>query len=225
MMILFYIILLGVLFIEALAVKPRRVEGFYKFTSYVLGAYQIFVTVLIFTFVLASTDTEIFIPAYAAGIGSFAFIVLINCQIFTILRGAVHYLFLVPTYVNVFFIYSICNIHDCTWGNRPDSLSAEEKERIEEFEEFRTRWALLWLLSNSSLMYYFLVVSDIGNPNSDSYYALLLVAGFGFVVLVIRLFGGIIYLISESCKKSINEKHEIVINPAIRASTYSVVFK
>lgn len=43
----------------------------------------------------------------------------------TILRGIAQFLFLTPTYVNIFLIYAICNIHDCTWGNRPDQLSKE----------------------------------------------------------------------------------------------------
>lgn len=33
--------------------------------------------------------------------------------------GLVSYIFLIPTFVNIMTIYSMCNLHDVSWGNRP----------------------------------------------------------------------------------------------------------
>jgi hypothetical protein len=44
------------------------------------------------------------------------------------LKGIVAILFLGPTYVNVFSIFSITNIHDVSWGSRPDGDSGKEED-------------------------------------------------------------------------------------------------
>ena len=33
--------------------------------------------------------------------------------------GAIWLLFMTPTFINVFVIYAIANLHDISWGNRP----------------------------------------------------------------------------------------------------------
>jgi hypothetical protein len=146
--------------------------------------------------------------------GLLAFIVLINCEVVTILKGVIHYIFLIPTYVNIFFIYSICNVHDCTWGNRPDALTAEEKERLEEFEEFRTRWTILWALCNSGFAY---VINQFNKSRStESFYFLGGISLAGIGVIIIRVLGGFLYLFDECCKRKIKKggkKRELSIVP------------
>ena len=217
--------LLIVLFVISLGVKPRRVEDFYKVICYVMGMYQFYITYLLFKFIAESDGGTIAILSIVSCIGTFALIVILNCEILTILKGALHYVFMVPSYVNIFLIYSICNIHDCTWGNRPDALSSDEKERLEEFEEFRTRWAILWLLSNCLLVYLILGVSDTENTDSQSFYFLISIAGVGLTVLLIRVFGGIIFLFLEPCKKTKKEKYAIKENKlALNRGTTHIQF-
>ena len=223
LLVMFYFSLLITVFIASLAVKPKRVEGFFKGVCYVMGVYQIYITILIVQFIIDTNGTSYVLPLFAAGIGSFALIVIINCEIFTVFRGTFHFLFMIPTYVNIFLIYSICNIHDCTWGNRPDTLSNDEKERLEEFEEFRSRWTALWTLSNGFLGYVILVISDLTTTDSNGTYYLIAITGAGFIIIAIRVVGGLFYWIAEFCKKSIKEKHEVIIPALLRASTYAVV--
>jgi len=33
--------------------------------------------------------------------------------------GLISYLLLIPMFANIFTIYSMCNLHDISWGNRP----------------------------------------------------------------------------------------------------------
>ena len=203
-LLLLYVSVIIVIFITSLGVKPRRVEDFYKGLSFILGCYQIFTLYIVADFVgtniLSENDPKAIAITLGGSVGLLALIVILNCEIITILKGTLHYIFLIPTYVNIFFIYSICNVHDCTWGNRPDTLTAEERERLEEFEEFRTRWAILWALCNSGFAYVMNRFDEGGSM--ASFYFLAGIALVGLSVIVIRVFGGILYLFDECCKRS-----------------------
>jgi cellulose synthase/poly-beta-1,6-N-acetylglucosamine synthase-like glycosyltransferase len=39
--------------------------------------------------------------------------------------GFITYFLLLPMFLEVFPIYSICNLHDVSWGNRPTSTGTE----------------------------------------------------------------------------------------------------
>ena len=152
--ILIYISILIILFIISLGVKPARIRDFYKILSLALGGFQFYVLYLTVSFLANNQidNEKQVVIALCAVVVSFALIVILNCEVWSIFKGAFHYIFLMPTYVNIFLIYSICNVHDCTWGNRPDALSAEEKDRLEEFEEFRTRCCIIWVFATQDLL-------------------------------------------------------------------------
>lgn len=224
-LIMVYSIILMMIYIVSIAVKPKRVEDFYKLMCYTMGIYQFYVSYLIIKLVLNSGHNTYVIPAFIASSGSFALMVILNCQIINILRGVLHYIFLVPTYINIFLIYSICNIHDCTWGNRPDSLSSEEKQRLEEFEEFRTRWGIIWALSNGLFSYIMLVVSNTDQSSSGSFYYIFSMLVIGGIILIIRFCGGMVYFFLELCKKSIKEKSSVPDQMNFRGTTRIVYNK
>jgi len=57
----------------------------------------------------------------------------------------VQYVFMLPTYVNVFLIYAFVNVHDVSWGLRNDKEShnvANTADREEQFKTFRTHFVL-----------------------------------------------------------------------------------
>lgn len=46
-----------------------------------------------------------------------------NCwrlRVIDFLLGVIYAIYLTPTYVNILPIYAISNIHDITWGSRPE---------------------------------------------------------------------------------------------------------
>jgi len=49
--------------------------------------------------------------------------------------GLVSYILLLPTFINVMQVYSMANLHDISWGNRPsvsagtNALSADTKKQ------------------------------------------------------------------------------------------------
>lgn len=43
---------------------------------------------------------------------------LIHLDFWHLLTSMIQYLFLLPTYINIFMIYSFCNLHDVSWGTK-----------------------------------------------------------------------------------------------------------
>lgn len=217
--ILAYISILMMLFITSLGVKPKRVEDFYKILSAILGLFQFYIVMLMASFVInmdISYNAGLVQMVLGSTFASFGLIVILNCETWTILKGVAHYIFLIPTYVNIFLIYSICNVHDCTWGNRPDALNADEKERLEEFEEFRTRWAIIWALCNSGFAYGMGALDAQNDSLSFGFLAVL--AGVGIAILILRVVGGVIYLLVEACKKEMKANVNVPM-PEVRRRT------
>jgi len=40
--------------------------------------------------------------------------------------GLVTYIVLLPTFINIMQVYSMCNLHDVSWGNRPSATGSAE---------------------------------------------------------------------------------------------------
>ena len=74
--------------------------------------------------------------------------------------GFVAYMFFMPTMINIMQPYSVANLHDVSWGNRPDLKAEQGNEGLEAFatrEEkqerlkanyqwFRTKFVLIWVV-------------------------------------------------------------------------------
>lgn len=66
--------------------------------------------------------------------------------------GLIAYLVLMPYYAAIFLIYSICNLHDVSWGNRPantgeETLSVHKKDQEKakaDYQVFRTNFVFFW---------------------------------------------------------------------------------
>jgi hypothetical protein len=83
-------------------------------------------------------------------------------------------------------MYANANIHDCTWGNRPDTLSRAELAKENDFKAYRTKWLVIWTVSNTIFAYFFNVLDR--NGGEQFFFALILL---GFFVLGIRAIGSI----------------------------------
>ena len=193
---LIYISLLMLLVMISLSVKPSRVEKLFKIVVAALAIFELYIISVAMWYVISNEQSLV-----SKGIGltavGFGLIVVLNCQMLTVASGALHYILLIPTYINIFMIYSICNVHDCTWGNRPDALNTDEKDRLEEFEEFRARWVVIWVFCNSLFVY--VVSSASQNVSTNTYYYFLGLSGTAMSILMIRIFGGMVYLCCECC--------------------------
>ena len=102
-----------------------------------------------------------------------------------------------PTYINVLLMYSICNIHDVSWGNRPDTMSNLERARVSQFMAYRSRWVLIWVFTNTIFAYLF---NSLDKLNSEENVYIQILAGVGLFMLALRWVGSILYTVQEACK-------------------------
>jgi hypothetical protein len=112
------------------------------------------------------------------------------------LIGLTSYLLLLPTFVNVMQVYSMSNLHDISWGNRPSAtagtniLSADAKKQQElkaNYMVFRVNFLAFWIVSNAAFA---IVVENYADGSMKAYSSSAL-AGFsseptGDVALSIR---------------------------------------
>lgn len=143
-----YIAMILLVFMMSLGVKTGRVEGTYRFLSFGFAFYMFFTFCCTTYYTFTSNLTIYSWFLVGATLGSYAVGLIITKNVKKIALRSLHFLLMTPIYVNVFQIYAICNIHDCTWGNRPDNLTEEEKAKREEFEYYRTKWVIIWIVSN-----------------------------------------------------------------------------
>ena len=136
-----YIALLLLVFMMSLGVKTSRVEGTYRFIAVCFACYMLlgFLTLNYFTFSVAQKLPAFSIFLLAATILSYAAGIVITKNTKKILSRTIQFLAITPIYVNMFGIYAVCNIHDCSWGNRPEVMTEEEIMKQEEFQEYRTK--------------------------------------------------------------------------------------
>lgn len=74
--------------------------------------------------------------------------------------GMITYVLLLPTFINIMQIYSMCNLHDISWGNRPSaaagatgtnafSESAKKQAELKKnYEMFRVNFFIFWVILN-----------------------------------------------------------------------------
>ena len=150
---------------------------FFKFFVNVFGVYLMAMLILAAlhltkTLSLAAT----FALVFGIGFGiSYVLPILINFRrvsVFKYVFGAITLLYLTPTYIIIMVIYAICNIHDISWGNRPDTAeakqeSAKQRRTEEVFKAYRTKALLLWIILNTviSMLVIDLSSSDDGQES------------------------------------------------------------
>lgn len=79
-------------------------------------------------------------------------------------KGIVYIIFMSPTYVNIMSVYAVSNIHDVSWGSRPvgteeNSGSNREKRMSEDYQNYRSKFLVIWILLNNLAGYYVVVLS------------------------------------------------------------------
>ena len=152
-LLMFYLLALVTILILSLAVKSKKVEGFYRAISVIMGIFMYFILYLMIALMFDESVDTLTLYIALGIVGAFLLTIFVNHAVVSVLKGILQFLYLVPTFINIFLIYSICNIHDCTWGSRPDTLTLEENNKIEEFQHFRAKWVLFWVVCNGAIGY------------------------------------------------------------------------
>ena len=197
--------ILCALLIISFAVKPAKVESLYRIISTVLGLYTvttIFLTVFyLFRDQYDPTAWKSQLSASMIIVLGLIFIVIILLNMKTAVKpvatGILSYIFMTGTYVNIFLIYSICNIHDVSWGNRPDKMTDEERKKVDEYKNERTRWVFVWIFCNAAFAYLSNIVTSSGNDWSKAY--ILVLGLIAYMIIIFKFIGGFLYVLDENC--------------------------
>ena len=123
--------------------------------SQILGSYQ------------PNENNSLILALSLINILSYALPILINLKMMfnAITRGLWAYLYYLPTYSNLFLIFSYANVDDLTWGNR----EGESQQGLEEQKKhFKFKLLLLFLGGNFSVAFTFVkYISDSDNQNNN----------------------------------------------------------
>lgn len=89
-------------------------------------------------------------------------------KIMDFIKGSVYMVFMTPTFINIIVIYSICNIHDVSWGSRPSGANsltdtARDKKMSIEYRNYRANFLCIWIILNIGCGY--LIVSQSRREN------------------------------------------------------------
>jgi len=136
--------------------------------------------------------------------------------------GLLSYLLLIPMFTNIFSIYSMANLHDISWGNRPTSgtggtetISANvdvQKKTMINYKAYRANFLFIWFCANGA---YFVTVLRLGESgdeydvNSGKFTVL---DGFSMYlagIVIFRVIFALLYVLKWQCRYAFNPKYQI----------------
>ena len=105
-----------------------------------------------------------------------------------------------PTYINILSIYAISNIHNITWGSRPevkDKKSESKFNMIEkkleiDYKNFRSNFLIFWLVLNLLIGN---SVTYISRENNE--FIILCLAYFIFAIIAFKIFFSSLYTVRQ----------------------------
>ncbi|OMJ95959.1 hypothetical protein SteCoe_513 [Stentor coeruleus] len=220
--IVLYTSILISMIIISMGVKPRRVETLFKFFSILLGIFSYGSMFIVFYFIfgdiisgnqLLTFDFNYWIhniTGSLAIIGGAIFLISLllnfNHSFIPVIKGIPFFLFMIGTYINMFMIYAICNIHDFSLGNRPDKLIESEKKYIFQHKNERTIWLILWIFCNAAFAYFLNLLNSSDDNTKKAYIDILALVV--YFVIGFKVIGGILFVFDEWCCCCLHEKLE-----------------
>ncbi|KAJ3033368.1 Chitin synthase, class 1 [Rhizophlyctis rosea] len=74
---------------------------------------------------LKNSSFRSIVISLASTYGMYAFSSLLHFDVWHVVTSMVQYMFLLPTYTNVFTVYAFCNLHDISWGTKGDNVASK----------------------------------------------------------------------------------------------------
>lgn len=219
---LVFSLLIIVLFKCSSSEKPMDYKNVYIFSCVFLGilfTFMSFYTISYAIDAVSRTSSPELIVSLSIGAGIYLFAALFNGEIASLLFSFSQYWFMIPTFIIIFSIYSMCNVHDVSWGTKNienASLVNSVNEKISQTESknsnfklasekihstlrtFRFKIVGSWIISNVILIIIVSILNSQIGPESF----LLVVLSSVVVSNGSRLFGSMFYLISHRFTRS-----------------------
>lgn len=130
-------------------------ERWFNLASFIMGCFAMLIIAGSIIFAFNSTFDSLGVIFLFIFLLSYIIPFVLNItrlRMFDFVKGVLYATYLGPTYANIMTIYSICNIHDVSWGNRPTQQNAifakiENKKGI-LYRDYRANFLIIWALIN-----------------------------------------------------------------------------
>ena len=156
-----YIVSLWLTIMFSTTVRIEWIEAGFWIISMFMGILSMIM--VIFSIIYVASLDVIFKIAFAFYILLILIPIVLNInriKICDFIKGSIYAIYLSPTYINILTIYAISNIHDVSWGSRPDSKDKGPNSRFEKFEKlekrreieyknYRSNFLIIWCLVNT----------------------------------------------------------------------------
>ena len=176
-------------------------ENGFRFWSFIMGLFTLLMIGSSIIFAIQENIQSIGVISMIIFLMSYLiplFVNIKNVKFWDFVKGLVYVTYLSPTYVNIFTIYSISNIHDVSWGSRPaaqdgKSFQDTEKKKEAEYKDFRSGFLIVWWVLNAGVGYGITYLYQSGDTSIVFYLAIFLVS-----VNMLRIILSLVHLVASS---------------------------
>ena len=147
-----YQLILATLFVFSLGNRPEESETVWAVCVHILGAFNAIATALLFWLLRDAAQNWVLWTSGAAAFAAIFVCAALHGRLGWVAAGFLPFFWFGPCFLLVVPIFSMCNLHDVSWGTRDAHASAakaEDAKRMDrEFRTFRSRVVILWISAN-----------------------------------------------------------------------------
>jgi chitin synthase len=224
-----YLIFLFLTMLLSTSIEIQWAETGFRICSFFMGLFTILMVINSALYALDQDITSASVIFFLIFLLSYGLPLFCNwggLKYSDFIKGVVYVIYLSPTYVNIFTIYSISNIHDVTWGSRPaidqtkdndvkqKKLKEVEAKKDLVYKDFRARFLVFWCICN--LLVGFLIIY-IFNKGDDQ-----IIFGFAIFLVIVMLFKIIISTI-HLCISKCDKKRVLKLMSSKKSTVFSEV--
>ena len=184
-----YLLFIFIIIILSTTLSVDSAETGFRVSSIVMGLFTLLMIGWSIVYALENTIASISVIFLAFYAYSFILPLLMNVRhlkILDFMKGVVFSIYLAPTYINIFTIYSISNIHDVTWGSRPSAQIQKsnevEKQKKSKYRNYRAKFLIVWIMVNVAVGYTLVYMS-----RNEQYKIMFWIAAFLMSILLLKI--------------------------------------
>ena len=187
-----YIMFLGLTLLLSTTIDINWAENGFRLCSFVMGLFTLLMIACSIVFALNESIQSVSVIGLGVFLLSYLIPLFVNVKklkFWAFVKGLVYVTYLSPTYINIFTIFSISNIHDVTWGSRPTGESSRtaietEKKKQILYKDFRSQFLVFWCFINGVVGYGISYLYESNNNYIVFYIAMFLVGVNVFKILL-----------------------------------------
>ena len=130
-------------------------------------------------------------------------------------------MFMMPTFINVMQVYAMCNLHDISWGNRPNQHGSQGVEAVAstaiaqdklklDYQMFRAHFLYFWLIANALYGGFATTFTKMNLPHytiGDHLTFLDMFAAFVASIVVFKFLFALLYQLKWNCRRGYCKNH------------------